>query len=184
MAEPVRFRQVDQMLMDSFTSGELLGCSQLEREQHKENSRAPATSPQVTSHLKRVVAIIYQLKRFLLLHSHCLHLLRPSSLEHHYRHQEVSLQSVIESSKSFVKELNRFSELTTLRIQQMKYSLSQLQVLQSGEQSINKQLIESFLARDLQDHPLLELDEVRSRRYKRKLKTPSSCMNKLLKAGA
>ena len=49
MAEPVRFRQVDQMLMDSFTSGELLECSQLELEQRKENSRAPATSPQVTS---------------------------------------------------------------------------------------------------------------------------------------
>ena len=135
-------------------------------------------------HLKRVVAIIYQLKRFLPLDSHCLHLLRPSSLEHHYRHQEVSLKNVIESSKSFVKELNRFSKLRTLRIQQMKYSLSQLQVLQSWEQSINKQLMESFLARDLQDHPSLELDEVRSRRYKRKLKTPPSCMNKLLKAGA
>ena len=135
-------------------------------------------------HLKRVAAIIYQLKRFLLLDSHCFHLLRASSLEHHFGHQEVSLKNVIESSKSFVKELNRFSKLRTLRIQQMKYSLSQLQVLQSREQSINKQLMESFLARDLQDHLSLELEEVRSGRYKRKLKTPPSCMNKLLKAGA
>ena len=78
-------------------------------------------------HLKRVAAIIYQLKRFLLLDSHCFHLLRPSSLEHHFGHQEVSLKNVIESSKSFVKELNRFSKLRTLRIQQMKCSLSQLQ---------------------------------------------------------
>ena len=53
MAEAGRFRQVDQMLMDSFTSGELLECSQLEREQRKENSRAPATSPQVTSPLEK-----------------------------------------------------------------------------------------------------------------------------------
>ena len=53
MAEAGRFRQVDQMLMDSFTSGELLECSQLEREQRKENSRAPAKSPQVTSPLEK-----------------------------------------------------------------------------------------------------------------------------------
>ena len=65
----------------------------------------------------------------------------------------------------------------------MKYSLSQLVLLQHWEEYMNKQMMESFQLRDLADHPLLESDRARSIRYKKRLKTPHFCMRKLLGHG-